>query len=40
MAATIPYVVTEPEGMAETTAYTDRVKGVIRVVAALALLPG
>ncbi len=39
-AATIPYDATEPEGMAETTAYTDRVKGVMRVVAVLALFPG
>lgn len=40
MAATIPYEATEPEGIAETTAYTDRVKGVMGVVAALVLLPG
>ena len=40
IAATAPYDVTRPEGMAATTAYTDRVKGVMDVVAALGLFPG
>jgi hypothetical protein len=40
IAATAPYDVTRPEGIAATTAYTDRVKGVMGVVAALGSLPG